>query len=66
MTNQQITERTARIEREKEENAWRDEKLIKAIFGDNIPESDCSNCPGWYDESRGYSCQGDVNACMYN
>ena len=44
-----------------------EQKLLKAIFGDiPLPEKpSCMGCDYYYDESRGYSCQGDVNACMY-
>ena len=46
-----------------------DQKLFKAIFGDTPPKDEgatCGQCQYWYDESRGYSCLGDPNACMFN
>ena len=75
MTNQQIAEQNARRQRKQEENAWRDkeltpdQKLFKAIFGDSSPKDEgetCGKCQYWYDESRGYACLGDPNACMFN
>uniref|UniRef100_A0A6M3KHW0 Uncharacterized protein n=1 Tax=viral metagenome TaxID=1070528 RepID=A0A6M3KHW0_9ZZZZ len=37
-----------------------EQKLFKAIFGDNISKSDCNNCPEFYD------CDGNVNGCRYS
>ena len=41
MTNQQMAERAARIAREKEENAWRDEEIKQEV---DMKLSICLNC----------------------
>jgi len=59
MTNQQMAERAARIERELEENLWRDQPITATDCETCVLQKDCERINGLNEDMS-----NNVNGCL--